>query len=723
MINVVRIFLIAALTGLSISHVRADIHVDRSEHVSKLSTSNPDKRLKHLRALLYLRDPLVVGHVQDNLAFFDEPEHRFEFLYILCQYHLHISGDPDAVKTRLDQLDALSITHLSDYQRRYDLIRAQWLGKTGKKKERFAIYRSYLPHYINLIPEEEEVDDYLTYMTGMSMLFRQHGIPDSAAMVIQKAQLNAPLSDCGVLQYYVSREASRVYNSIAQNGKALMILQGTYDVTRQYAVPFDLAYYHYYMAKYLLELEEYEDAHMHLNKCIKLCEQNNLTDFWGVGLINLGVAFHGMDSTRLGLQTLAKAMRWYKLHDASNTLRQAIILINMANHHSDIGEYPQADSLYHQVTAFCEKENITHLFGPILNNRAALYRKMERYQPALDANLKAEDLLRTDDFNQLSFLYQTRERLYRDLNNYQQAYNARVMLDSVLLLMKDAEERNLIVFHRAELEQESYKQQLLETELLYEQKQGRRKLVIALLTGLLALLIVAMVLYMIRVSNQKNRTKVEVSKLKELSTRSKLEALQSQITPHFMFNSLNTFQYLLRNNETERAMDYLTIFSGLLRDKVFTSGKEFISVHHELNLLEKYMEIEKMRVGKQIDFQITIADGLNAHFTGMPPMIVQPLLENAIWHGAGRTDHGIIKLHLSVNDYLTVIIEDNGPGYALDKNKEIPSKSYGIKNVLKRLNNIRILYRVPANLDIYKIDPEDGTGTLQVLTLPKIDLQ
>lgn len=150
------------------------------------------------------------------------------------------------------------------------------------------------------------------------------------------------------------------------------------------------------------------------------------------------------------------------------------------------------------------------------------------------------------------------------------------------------------------------------------------------------------------------------NELKNELNLSKLIAIQSQMNPHFIFNAINSIQGLILNERTEESYNYVVKFSQLVRQTLSFSNKEFISFEDELSLLEVYLEIEKLRF--QDDFQFEIETNNVAHIE-LPPMLIQPFVENAIKHGLLHKE-GLKKVHISfeLKDTLVCRIVDNGIG-------------------------------------------------------------
>jgi len=191
-------------------------------------------------------------------------------------------------------------------------------------------------------------------------------------------------------------------------------------------------------------------------------------------------------------------------------------------------------------------------------------------------------------------------------------------------------------------------------------------------TGILIFLFSALLYFLYRKQIQMTRRKAE--QLNELNTL-KLTAIQSQMNPHFIFNALNSIQNLVLKGDSENAYTYISTFSDLIRKTLNYSQKRMIDFEDEIDLLEKYLKLEKLRFKDDFNFEF-ITNGISD--ISIPPMIIQPFIENAIIHGLMHQS-GTKKLKVSfhMHDALTCIVIDNGIGRTASKEiKQRKGKNY-----------------------------------------------
>ncbi|PTT76788.1 tetratricopeptide repeat protein [Chryseobacterium sp. HMWF035] len=212
--------------------------------------------------------------------------------------------------------------------------------------------------------------------------------------------------------------------------------------------------------------------------------------------------------------------------------------------------------------------------------------------------------------------------------------------------------------------------------------------------------------------------------LKKVQIKNKKIALQSlrrEMNPHFIFNSLNSVNHFIATNNELEANQYLTKFSKLMRGVMENSTEDFIPFQQELDLLQNYLALEKTRFADKFDYEIHVDESLNTQSLKVPGMLVQPFLENAIWHGLRyRTTKGFLNLSFEKeNEQLKITVEDNGIGIEESKKQKTEHqkarKGRGMKNTLERIDLLNDLYKKEISCTVK--DKENNSGVLVILKL------
>lgn len=214
------------------------------------------------------------------------------------------------------------------------------------------------------------------------------------------------------------------------------------------------------------------------------------------------------------------------------------------------------------------------------------------------------------------------------------------------------------------------------------------------------------------------------TELQNLRSTLEIKALRSQMNPHFIFNSLNSIQKYIWENRQEDASEYLTKFARLIRLVLENSLYESVKLTDELASLRLYIEMEQRRNNEKFDYTIAVADNIDTESTLIPPLLLQPYIENAIWHGLSQKD-GCGQLDIAIektSENLICRIEDNGIGRA--RSAEIRMDGIQKKSLAMNISSQRIEWlkkesNVRSSVEIIdKFDGDTATGTTVLLTLP-----
>jgi sensor histidine kinase YesM len=262
----------------------------------------------------------------------------------------------------------------------------------------------------------------------------------------------------------------------------------------------------------------------------------------------------------------------------------------------------------------------------------------------------------------------------------------------------------------------------------------------------LLLLILIYLLFKWRISRIRKieREKVQVQELKTAEYRNRLElqikeeeltrindqlaaaqlaALQTQMNPHFIFNALNSIKRMILDNEKQNASRYLSKFAQMIRMTLNHSKETFITLQENIEYLHAYLEMEQLRFDDSFAFHIETNNNLDEEDTLVPSLMIQPLVENAIWHGLM---HQVGEKQISIrfhqnHDNIICSIEDNGIGiHESEKMKSVnkqPHRSVGLDNLRNRIKIMNEKFDMNCTLDIVDRSERDNhlKGTLALL--------
>lgn len=221
-----------------------------------------------------------------------------------------------------------------------------------------------------------------------------------------------------------------------------------------------------------------------------------------------------------------------------------------------------------------------------------------------------------------------------------------------------------------------------------------------------------------------------VRSLRAIKVKNKKIALQSlrrEMNPHFIFNSLNSVnQYIAENNEME-ANKYLTSYSGLMRNVMEHSNKDFVPLTVEAEQLKRYLDLEQLRFSDKFVYILDIDETLDTDAVMIPNMLIQPHLENAVWHGLRyKATKGLLRVTFQRQAHcIRVVIEDDGIGLTEShKLKTVHQKAHqsrGITNTMERISLLNDIYHLDILMQMEEITKDGATGTSVVLQLPLMD--
>ena len=311
-------------------------------------------------------------------------------------------------------------------------------------------------------------------------------------------------------------------------------------------------------------------------------------------------------------------------------------------------------------------------------------------------------------------------KVYAAQGKYKEAYAMHVRFKQLADSINNDANRNAAMQMQARYEYEK-KEAALKAEqdkknALAKQEIEKQKL-IKLIIGISALIVIGLLAFgFVNFYKQKkesfNRTVEQVNN----------KALRAQMNPHFIFNSLNSIQNFINANDSENANDYLIKFAKLVRMILENSREQEIELGKDLKAVEIYMQLESLRLKHGFDYNIIVNPEVDTENILVPPLIIQPFIENAIWHGLQHLNgRGKIEININKNnDELLIKISDNGVGR--EASRQVKSlaegesrKSLGMKITSDRINLYNNIKNVKAFFEIEDLKP---TGTLVMLHLP-----
>lgn len=237
--------------------------------------------------------------------------------------------------------------------------------------------------------------------------------------------------------------------------------------------------------------------------------------------------------------------------------------------------------------------------------------------------------------------------------------------------------------------------------------------------------LISIAISIFRVFRNKNKYQRQVleSRIHEV----RLQALRAQINPHFVSNALNSIQNFFINGDLEQATDYLADFGSLIRMVLDNSNKSFIPLSDEVSFLKLYIKLEQLRLNGHFSFEVEVDSLLQDTSLLVPPLVVQPYVENAIWHGLSHKEskaHLLVK-YIGASKDIRVIIEDNGIG--MNKSRELylqyskKRKSYAMSINKERIKLFQEYFQRDLSTKITDLCTDNSSGTRVEILIPGIE--
>jgi len=248
-------------------------------------------------------------------------------------------------------------------------------------------------------------------------------------------------------------------------------------------------------------------------------------------------------------------------------------------------------------------------------------------------------------------------------------------------------------------------------------KKSQRNLLLGVIAFLTTTIILGTVIFFLKLRNEKSKTKNIVIEQK---------LLRSQMTPHFIFNSLSVLQGMILNKEEKKSVSYLSKFSKLLRITLENSRDKTVSLTQELIAVENYLELQNMEAEQPYEYTVSVDDVIDSSLFKIPPMLIQPFIENAIEHGfKNQKENRVIDVLLTyANKELRCTIKDNGIGIDTNQQKEnVHKKSLATTITSERLKMLSKDFKMKGSVTIEDRKKYNKQGTIVTLVIPyKIEL-
>ena len=456
-------------------------------------------------------------------------------------------------------------------------------------------------------------------------------------------------------------------------------------------------------------------------------------------------AIHDERQMALALTNLASVDLYRKNFDAAiKNANRSIQYLSNLNDFNGLGEthnilgmvykeqknYNLASNNFNQALVYYESTSNKEEIAGVYHNVGTVFKEQGKYSNALNyLNRSIEIREQYGAKNQIYHTYRTIADVYKDINNiekslvYMELYvnyldsNTTLQAATKIAELSESyrsEQRERLINSQADsIDRQRQERDLTSTKL--ENSQLRNNFQMYIIIAFIIIIVLAGIVIFYRW----NQTKI---KQQQHEAEMSQTLLRTQMNPHFVFNAMSVIQSYIFENDTVNSSKFLVNFSRLMRLILENSPKEHIPIATEIEILQKYLEMQKLRFQDRFEFDIQADDLLFDDGAIIPPMITQPFIENAIEHGQLHTVKGGF-IHVSFtkeNNMLLISIVDNGIGRKGSKmnQKSSAHKSMAMDITSQRIDNLNKKYKTDGSLLVEDYNEELETGTKVLISLP-----
>lgn len=519
------------------------------------------------------------------------------------------------------------------------------------------------------------------------------------------------------LEYFIS--ATKIKETILPNGK-------------QIASKSEIASSYISIGNLYWKSNNFKEADYYFTKALKISNEAEFNKGILTATRNLGVLNNSLKNYQKALYYHHQALNICNKNKLQK--QKAGVMMSIGNVYVNMKEYPKAINYFNGAKRISESLLDNNVLSKIYKNIGSCHLLMNDYSKAeqnfknaLDLAIKIGDIeLQKEIFVQMSenyslmgksaVAYDFSKKGIQMSDSIDQINNHTAMVE--MQTKYETEKKDI----KIKILDKNNKIRLLQIENQEMALKQKEHIINLIIVGVLLLSLIMVLLYNRNQLRHKNQ-KMELE-MKNIEFEGRL--LRSQMNPHFIFNSLASIQHYILKNEKSQAIDFLLKFSGLIRNILDLSRKSFVLLKDDLNTIKLYLQLEKLRMKDKFDFEIIIDEEANVDLIYLPPMLMQPYIENAIKHGITQMESkGMISIKIRIEgENLNCCIEDNGIGRKKSAEISLNSEHKSIATVLtaERLSQLNkrgfnnITHKI---IDLYD-ELNNALGTRVVLVVPMI---
>lgn len=521
------------------------------------------------------------------------------------------------------------------------------------------------------------------------------------------------------------------YNLLADYPKAincyltqLRLVEQMHDIAYKAKVLGNIGVVYYYLKKY-------PDALKYYNLCLNTLEQLHDKLWIPAALNNIGAVYMDMGDYSRVIDYNQKAL---VLNRENKSIKgEANALADMSVAYTHMNRYREAFDCLDSAMAIFQKIGAKNNLSIGAGQMASLYMDApasvlirrgsspaKRLAEAKKWQQKAIQLAtHTKNINNEADQWKNMSRVLERRQDYKGALlsyrNYTALKDSIFNDKKRQELTRLNIQYDFDKKEAALKVKHIQEQTRAQAEIARQKVIrnASIIIGL-ALIVFGGITLVFYERRKHAKEQLKEVALKARMAETELKALRSQLNPHFIFNSLNSISDYIGRHDKVTADLYLVKFAKLMRKILENSEHQMISLANDLETLELYMQLEALRLDNKFRYKIEVEERIDSENTLVPPMLLQPFVENSIWHGISPKNGGgnIIVKAMIHDDMIEYIVEDDGIGREQSSKLKLEMKrparrSFGIKAIQSRINMINESRQNKAQVEL--TDLEEGT--------------
>lgn len=563
---------------------------------------------------------------------------------------------------------------------------------------------------------------------GVALLLNDFDLADSlTAMGLSELEIED--------QVELHRIKGNILSEQGKNDEALESFYRALDLTKRHELEELEPEIYFDLAAVVRKNSDLETATRYYHDALRQAKNNNDTDLEIRALIQMCKVYNGWiilnldSSVYYGEKAIALA------HAKNYEYGYAHALSIAAAPFIRVGQNQRGIKLSRKALTYADKYNfplITIYY--LIANQGFAFKNLEMYDSAL-FYMKEAGKLREEslDYPRLKYQVLKAQKKYKEALEALEFFSHKT--DSIQRNRAASKLSSMQARYETNLKEEELKAEKQLTSLQQAELDQQRYLIFGMIVIVFLLVFaLAMVYRQRKLKRQKTLSEIELAKTQTLLEMerqyraSELKAIRSQMNPHFVFNALNSIQEYIMTNEKKLAGKYLGKFADLMRIYLEHSQARNVTVNEELNAMKLYLELEKLRFGDSLNYEIATSPEVNME-TPIPSLLLQPYVENAIKHGLLHKK-GDRKLNVSIGligEFLQAEISDNGVGRSrsmeINKSKNPNHKSFATSATKSRLELLNMDKEQPIIEEIIDLEDEAGNpaGTKVILKIPQAE--